>query len=58
MWATTSLMYSAKKLPMTLLPKTPGLMLEDLVIDTDMVSLSVASCRLPFICSVSQFLVH
>lgn len=38
-------MYSSKKLPMTLLPKTPGLKLENLVIDTDMVSLSIASTR-------------
>lgn len=38
-------MCSSKKLPVTLLPKTPGLKLEDFVIDAGMVSLSVASTR-------------
>lgn len=45
-------MYSSKKLPMTLLPKVPGLTLEDLGIDTDMVSLSVASTRPSASCPV------
>ena len=36
-------MYSSKKLPMTLLPKVPGLQLQDVAINTEMVSLSVES---------------
>jgi len=36
-------MYSSKKLPMTLLPKAPGLTLEEVAIDAEMVSLSVES---------------
>jgi hypothetical protein len=36
-------MYSSKKVPMTLLPKVPGLKLEDSAIDAGMVSLSVKS---------------
>lgn len=36
-------MYSSKKLPMTLLPKAPGLKLEDVAIGAEMVSLSVKS---------------
>ncbi len=38
-------MYSSKKLPMTLLPEAPGLKLEDVAIDAETVSLSVASTR-------------
>ncbi len=36
-------MYASKKLPMTLLPKAPGLKLQDVAINTEMVSLSVES---------------
>ena len=36
-------MYSSKKLPMALLPKAPGLKLQDVAIDAKTVSLSVAS---------------
>jgi transposase len=36
-------MYSSKKLPMTLLPKGPGLKLQDVAINAEMVSLSVES---------------
>ena len=36
-------MYSSKKLPMTLLPEVPGLKLQDVAINTEMVSLSVES---------------
>jgi len=36
-------MYSSKKLPMTLLPKAPGLKLQDVAISTEMVALSVES---------------
>jgi transposase len=38
-------MYSSKKLSMTLLPKVPGLQLENVAIDAMTVSLSVASTR-------------
>jgi transposase len=36
-------MYSSEKLPMTLLPKAPGLKLEEVAIDAEIVSLSVES---------------
>jgi transposase len=36
-------MYSSKKLPMTLLPKVPGLKLRDVTIDAEIVSFSVES---------------
>jgi transposase len=36
-------MYSSKKLPMTLLPKAPGLKLQEVAIDAETVSLSVES---------------
>jgi hypothetical protein len=36
-------MYSPKDLPTTLLPKAPGLQLEEVVIDAESVSLSAAS---------------
>ena len=36
-------MYSSKKLPMTLLPKAPGLKLRDVAIDAEIVSFSVES---------------
>ena len=58
MWATLSLvsynqgMYSSKKLSMTLLPKVPGLQLENLAIDAKTVSLSVASSRPSASCPV------
>lgn len=52
MSATTPGMNSSKKLPMTLLPKAPGLKLEDLVIDAGMVSLCVASTRPSASCPV------
>lgn len=45
-------MYSSKKLPMTLLPKAPGLKLEDVAIDAGMVSLSIASTRPSASCPV------
>src|SRR5918911_591004 len=38
-------MYSSKKLPMSLLPKVPGLRLETLAVDAKTVSLSLASTR-------------
>lgn len=45
-------MYSSKKLPMTLLPKAPGLKLADVAIDAEMVSLSVESTCPSATCSL------
>ncbi len=45
-------MYSSKKLPMTLLPNAPGLRLQDVAIDTEMVSLSIESTRPSAACPV------
>jgi transposase len=45
-------MCSSKKLPMTLLPKVPGLKLQDVAINTEMVSLSVESSRPSVACPV------
>ena len=45
-------MYSSKKLSMTLLPKVPGLQLENVAIDAKTVSLSVASTRPSTSCPV------
>ncbi len=45
-------MYSSKKLPMTLLPKAPGLNLADVAIDAEMVSLSVESTCPAAACSL------
>lgn len=45
-------MYSSKKLSMTLLPKVPGLQLENVAIDAKTVSLSVASTRPSASCPV------
>lgn len=45
-------MYSSKKLSMTLLPKVPGLQLENVAIDEKTVSLSVASTRPAASCPV------
>jgi len=45
-------MRHASKLPMTLLPKSPGLRLEDTFIDADTVSLTLASTSLSAICPV------
>jgi hypothetical protein len=36
-------MYTSKKLPKTLLPKAPGLKLDDVAIDAETVSLPVAA---------------
>lgn len=47
-------MYASKKLPMTLLPKVPGLKLENLLIDTDVVLLSVASTRPSASCPICR----
>jgi hypothetical protein len=47
-------MYSSKNLPMTLLPKTPGLRLESLAIDAKTVSLSVASTHRPHVRSANM----
>lgn len=45
-------MKRTSKLPLTLLPKTPGLRLEDTFIDADTVSLTLASTSLPAACPV------
>jgi transposase len=45
-------MKQTSKLPMTLLPKTPGLRLVDTVITTDTLTLTVASTSLPVECPV------
>ena len=45
-------MYSSKKLPMSLLPKVPGLRLETLAVDAKTVSLSLASTRPAASCSL------
>ncbi len=45
-------MYSSKKLPMALLPKAPGLKLQDVAIDAKTVSLSVASTSSSVACPV------
>jgi transposase len=45
-------MYSSKKLSMSLLPKVPGLRLENIAIDAQTVSLSVASTRPSASCPV------
>ena len=45
-------MYSSKKLSMTLLPKVPGLQLQNVAIDTKIVSLSVVSTRPSASCPV------
>jgi transposase len=45
-------MHPSKNLPMTLLPKAPGLWLESLAIDTKTGSLSVASTRPSAACPV------
>jgi transposase len=45
-------MYSSKKLSMTLLPKVPGLQLENVAIDAKTVLLSVASTRPSASCPV------
>ena len=43
-------MNHTSKLPLTLLPKVPGLRLEDTFIDADTVSLTLASTSLPVAC--------
>jgi hypothetical protein len=45
-------MDSSKKLPMTLLPKAPGLKLRDVAINTEMFSLSVESACPSVACPV------
>ena len=45
-------MKHTSKLPLTLLPKVPGLRLEDALIDADTVSLTLASTSLPAACPV------
>lgn len=45
-------MNHTSKLPLTLLPKVPGLRLEDTFIDADTVSLTLASTSLPVACPV------
>src|SRR3954454_6075548 len=45
-------MHTSKKLPMTLLPKAPGLKLQDVAIDAEMVSFSVESTRPTACCPV------
>jgi transposase len=45
-------MKRTSKLPLTLLPETPGLRLEDTFIDADTVSLTLASTSLPAACPV------
>ena len=45
-------MYTPKKLPMSLLPKAPGLKLQDVAIDAEMVSFSVESTCLSICCPV------
>src|SRR5829696_406952 len=45
-------MNHTSKLPLTLLPKVPGLRLKDTFIDADTVSLTLASTSLPVACPV------
>lgn len=47
-------MNHTSKLPLTLLPKVPGLRLEDTFIDADTVSLTLASTSLPVACPVCR----
>ncbi len=42
----------ASKLPMTLLPKVPGLKLESAAMDAEAVSFTITSTSLPAICPV------
>lgn len=45
-------MKRTSKLPMTLLPKVPGLKLEDVLIDAESISLALVSISLPASCPV------
>ncbi len=56
-WSTTT-SGRASKPPLALLPKVPGLRLEDTSIDADTVSLTLASTSLPAACPVCVWQDH